>query len=89
MPTQAKQLPQDYVLVLQQINEDGGDGFDDLAETLKIERGRLGHIVQSLYHKGLIMIDYAASRESWMSLSAKGKRFVTYLWPESTHAYNF
>ncbi|HYH75720.1 MAG TPA: MarR family winged helix-turn-helix transcriptional regulator [Candidatus Saccharimonadales bacterium] len=89
MQANAKQLPEDYVLVLQQINEDGGDGFDDLAEALNIERGRLGHIVQSLYHKGLIMIDYAASRESWMSLSTKGKRFVTYLWPESNRSYGY
>jgi DNA-binding MarR family transcriptional regulator len=85
-----KQLPEDYVLVLQQINEDGGDGFDELANMLRIERGRLGHIIQSLYHKGLIMVDRTANgRASWMSLSAKGKRFIAYLWPEAAPAYSF
>jgi DNA-binding MarR family transcriptional regulator len=85
-----KQLPEDYVLVLQQINEDGGYGFDELASSLRIDRGRLGHIIQSLYHKGLIMVDRTMSgRESWMSLSTKGKHFIAYLWPEAAPAYGF
>lgn len=88
MPT--KHLPEDYVLVLQQINEDGGGDFDDLADTLRIERSRLGHIVQSLYRKGLIVIDRTRmTRESWMSLSTKGKRFIAYLWPESNRSYGY
>jgi DNA-binding MarR family transcriptional regulator len=53
----AKQLPEDYILVLQQISEDGGDDFEELADALRIDRSRLGHIVQSLYHKGLIVVD--------------------------------
>lgn len=88
MPT--KHLPEDYVLVLQQISEDGGGDFDDLADTLRIERSRLGHIIQSLYHKGLIVVDRTrATRESWMSLSSKGKRFIAYLWPESRSVYGY
>ena len=79
-----KQLPQDYALVLQQIEEDGGDGFDELADTLRLERSRLSHIVQSLHHKGLIIINQSLpNRDSWLSLSSKGRRFMSYLWPES------
>ena len=86
----AKQLPEDYILVLQQISEDGGDDFEELANALRIDRSRLSHIVQSLYHKGLIVVDRTLiNRESWMSLSAKGKRFIAYLWPESRSVYGY
>ena len=79
-----QQLPQDYALVLQQIGEDGEDGFEDLVGTLNLERSRLGHILQALHHKGLIKIEHAKyGEEAWMSLSAKGRRLMTYLWPES------
>jgi DNA-binding MarR family transcriptional regulator len=79
-----QQLPADYALVLQQIGEDGSDGFDDLVGSLRLERSRLGHILQSLHHKGLIKIEHAAfGEEMWLSLSAKGRRLMTYLWPES------
>ncbi len=86
----AKQLPEDYILVLQQISEDGGDDLEELANALRIDRSRLSHIVQSLYHKGLIVVDRTLiNRESWMSLSTKGKRFIAYLWPESHSAYGY
>lgn len=79
------QLPEDYALVLQQINEDGSDGFEDLVGALQLDRGRLGHILRALHHKGLIRIEHVSfGEEIWLSLSAKGKRFVSLLWPEST-----
>lgn len=80
----AQQLPQDYALVLQQISEDGEDGFEDLIGTLRLDRSRLGHILQALHHKGLIRIEHATfGEEIWLSLSAKGKRLMSYLWPEA------
>jgi DNA-binding MarR family transcriptional regulator len=86
----AQQLPQDYALVLQQINEDGEDGFEDLVGSLGLERGRLGHILHSLQHKGLIRIEHATfGEEVWLSLSSKGKRLITYLWPESQTQYGY
>jgi DNA-binding MarR family transcriptional regulator len=79
-----KHLPQDYALVLQQIGEDGSNGFEDLVGTLSVERSRLGHILQALHHKGLIKIEHATyGEEVWLSLSTKGKRLLNYLWPES------
>jgi DNA-binding MarR family transcriptional regulator len=79
-----QQLPLDYAMVLQQIHEDKGDGFDDLADSLRIERSRLAHLVHALQHKGLIRLEGGlGGREIWLSLSAKGRRFITYLWPES------
>lgn len=76
----SKELPQDYALVLQQIDEDGDDDFNNLAETLRFDRSRLAHIIQALHHKGLIILN---RRTMWVSLSSKGKRLMVYLWPES------
>lgn len=82
-----QQLPLDYAMVLQQIHDDEGDGFDDLADTLRLERSRLAHIVHALHHKGLIRLEGGmAGREIWLSLSAKGRRLMNYLWPESRPA---
>jgi len=79
-----QQLPYDYAIVLQQISEDGNDGFEDLVGTLRLERSRLGHILQALHHKGLIKIEHAAyGEEMWLSLSSKGRRLIQHLWPES------
>lgn len=76
-------LPEDYALVLQQINEDGGETFNDLVETLHFERPRLAHIVQSLQHKGLIALKGSGDRGFWIQLSRKGEQFMRHLWPES------
>jgi DNA-binding MarR family transcriptional regulator len=79
-----KQLPEDYALVLQQINEDGGDDFDFLAESLRIDRRRLSHILQRLHNMGLVIMRRSTmTRHMWMSLSEKGQRFMYSLWPES------
>lgn len=78
-----QKLPLDYAMVLQQISDDQGDGFDELAESLRLERSRLAHIVHALHHKGLIRLEGGTGRDMWMSLSAKGKRLMSYLWPES------
>lgn len=76
-------LPYDYAMVLQQIQEDGEDDFETLAETLQVDRPRLAHIIDALYHKGLIRMSRESSRQAWISVSSKGQRLLTYMWPES------
>ena len=76
-------LPADYALVLQQIDEDGGEDFNSLVETLGVERPRLAHILSSLQNKGLVLMRSSASGEFWIELSRKGQRLMRYLWPES------
>ena len=77
------ELPEDYALVLQQIEEDGEDDFSELAESLSLDRGRLTHIIQALRNKGLIKVSRDLQQGAWIRLSSKGKRFVAYVWPES------
>lgn len=77
------ELPEEYALVLQQIDADGGEEFNDLVETLRFERPRLAHIVQSLQHKGLVMLRGDGERGFWIELSRKGERLMRYMWPES------
>lgn len=79
----AKKLPEDYAIVLQQVKESGGEDFVTLAESLRFDPKRLMHIVQALQHKGLVYIRRNGYQESWIRLSAKGRRLMTYLWPES------
>jgi DNA-binding MarR family transcriptional regulator len=84
-----KQLSQDYAIVLQQIDEDGSDDFDTLAETLRFDRGRLHHILQALRSKGLIVTNRDAQYETWISVSGKGRRLLRYLWPETRRGYSY
>jgi DNA-binding MarR family transcriptional regulator len=83
------ELPEDYSLVLQEVGEHGEEDFTELAESLNFERGRLQHIIQSLQHKGLISLSGVPGRGVWIRLSAKGRKFVSSLWPESGLSYGF
>jgi DNA-binding MarR family transcriptional regulator len=74
------QLPEDYALVLQQVEESGSEDFSILAESLRIERSRLSHIVKALQHKGLIVM-HAAGEDFRIRLSAKGRQLTAYIWP--------
>ncbi len=77
-------LPEDYALVLQQVEEIGEEEFDTLAETMRFDRKRLTHIVQALRHKGLIVMSQRGRSEPWIRLSSKGRQLMQYLWPESS-----
>lgn len=79
----AIELPEDYALVLQQVNETGEEDMDTLAEYLRLDRKRLAHIIQALHHKGLIYFTRTAYQSSLIKLSTKGRQFITYIWPES------
>ncbi|HET6924262.1 MAG TPA: MarR family winged helix-turn-helix transcriptional regulator, partial [Candidatus Saccharimonadales bacterium] len=76
-------LPDDQALVLQQVAEDGEGDFASLVESLRFDYGRLSHIVESLQHKGLVVLNRAGQSESWIRLSSKGRRLLAYMWPES------
>jgi hypothetical protein len=77
------ELPEEYALVLQQVEESGEEDFETLAESLRFDRKRLAHIVQALHHKGLIYLNRTAYQDAWIRLSAKGRQLTAYLWPES------
>ncbi len=74
-----KALPTDFKLVLRWIAEHGQEELTSLAETLRLEHGRLLHIVRCLQHKGLVKV----SGNSWITLSSKGRRAMIRFWPES------
>lgn len=73
-------LPTDYALVLQQIQEDGEDDIASLSYSLSISPHRIFHIVKALQHKGLVQI----YDDAFVSLSGKGKRMLRYVWPEAS-----
>lgn len=85
---QVKTIPEDYALVLQQVDESGEEDLTSLAETLLLDKARLSHIVGSLKSKGLISVDYTAY-DIYVRLSAKGRKLIEILWPETRlrHAY--
>ncbi|HUS26670.1 MAG TPA: hypothetical protein VMY99_04970 [Nevskiaceae bacterium] len=72
-------INQDFALVLQHIKESGEEDLTGLSESLRFDRRRLGHIVQALQHKGLIVV----SRDAWIRLSRKGQRVIRFYWPEA------
>lgn len=80
------ELPGDYALVLQTVQENGEEDFGNLAETLRFDRQRLAHIIESLRHKGLIYLSRSSrsSTDAWIRLSAKGRKSMTAIWPESS-----
>jgi DNA-binding MarR family transcriptional regulator len=82
------ELPQDFGLVLQEVSEHGEEEIMELAETLSFDRSRLQHIIQSLQHKGLVSLSQS-SHGVWIRLSAKGKKFMSELWPESGLQYGY
>jgi len=76
-------LPQDCALVLQQVHESGEEDFAGLATSLRLTPGHLAHIIQELARKRLI-VSRNAGFGIWIRLSARGKRVMSTLWPEST-----
>lgn len=79
-------LPHDCALVLQQVHDSGEEDFSGLAASLKLTPGHLAHIVQELTRKRLI-ISRNASYGIWIRLSARGKRLINTMWPESSATF--
>lgn len=77
------EMPADYALVLQQIQENGQEDIANLSESLHIRRSRLAHIIEALKRKGLVRLTRDYHSDLWIELSGKGRRLVNYMWPES------
>jgi DNA-binding PadR family transcriptional regulator len=75
-------MPEDYALVLQEVGELGEEEIIVLEESLRFDHARLMHILQNLRHKGLVTFTHTMYSNSWVRLSAKGQRLMSYLWPE-------
>ena len=75
-------LPNDYALVVQQVHDNGEEDFAGLADSLRLTPGRLAHVLQGLAHKRLIVSRHAGYG-IWVRLSARGKRLMHTMWPES------
>lgn len=75
-------LPEDYAAVLLLIKQAGQAELSNLAESLRFDRARLLHIIQSLQHKGLILVRRSRYSDAWISLSSKGWRALARL-PQS------
>lgn len=75
-------LTTNEALVLQQIDEDGEDDLSTLSRQLSLSRSYAATIVASLKHKGLLVVtDHY--QQLWVRPSARGKRMVRYIWPQS------
>jgi hypothetical protein len=72
------QLSQEHLLVLQQVSEYGGDDIKSLSAGLRLGRQRLAVIIADLRRQGLVR-----AQNSWISLSSRGRRVMTYIWPEA------
>lgn len=76
-------LNTDALLVLLHIKDNGQEDFTSLVESLRFDRQRLGHIIQGLQHKGLIMVSRSTYSDAWIQLSAKGQRLFQGMWPDT------
>ena len=76
------QLPEEYAIVLQEVGEIGEEDIVMLEESLRFDHARLLHILQGLRHKGLILCSPGDYNGTWIRLSAKGRRLMSYLWPD-------
>jgi len=73
-------------IVLQQVHEDGEDDPRTLARMLGMSRQHVLNIIAHLKHKGLIAID-GGYDGLWVHLTNKGRRLISYLWPESRSVF--
>lgn len=74
-------LPADYAIVLQHVNRSGEQDISALAESLRFDKKRLAHIIQSLHHKGLIYFNNRYQHR-WIRLSSKGRQIALRILPE-------
>ncbi len=79
MTHKATSLPEDYALVLQQVNEDGAEDFTTLAEALEVSESRLTHIIRVLKNKGLLFVQPTDYNDTLIEISARGKRMLSFM----------
>jgi hypothetical protein len=70
------ELNTDSALILQQIEDNELEDFDNLVESLRFGRPYTWHLLLDLKHKGLIKI-----QNQWISLSSKGRKTTDMIWP--------
>lgn len=75
-------LTTNEALILQQIYEDGGDDVVVLAVQVGLSRRTVMNILVDLRRKGLMAIDQIYG-DTWVRLTARGKRLVQKIWPEA------
>lgn len=75
-------LTTNEALILQQIYEDGGDDVVVLAGQVGLSRRTVMNILVDLRRKGLMAIDQIYG-DTWVRLTARGKRLVQKIWPEA------
>ena len=82
--SQAKEvnLTTNEALILQQIDEDGGDDVVILAGQIGLSRRTAMNVLVDLRRKGLMAIDQAYGN-AWVRLTTRGKRLVQKIWPEA------
>jgi hypothetical protein len=68
------ELPKDYAQVLLRIRLAGEADLLNLAESIRVDRGRLMHIIENLQHKGLVVLQRTRYSDVWVRLSSKGRR---------------
>jgi len=83
-----KEMPEDFALVLQQVDEVGEEDLTTLAESLCLDNARLSHIISSLRNKGLVRVSHTA-QDTWISLSTRGRKLIELLWPEANMQYGY
>lgn len=81
------ELPADYTLVLRHIQANEQEEFITLAESLRFNQSRLAHIIQSLQHKGLVLVSRSTYTDAWISLSKKGNRLLGVLMQKNHHQF--
>ena len=81
-------LPEEYAMILQQVDEIGEEDFEVLAESVGVDRPRLSHIIQALRNRGLLHIRYTA-QDTWISLSSRGQRLMSQLWSDGSLGYGY
>lgn len=75
-------LTTNEALILQQIYEDGSDDVVVLAGQVGLSRRTVMNILADLRRKGLMAIDQIYG-DTWVRLTARGKRLVQKIWPEA------
>lgn len=74
-------LEEDQAVLLQTIDETGGQDVDNLAETLRFDRPQLVNLLVNLQHKGLIKLRVTAYGTD-AELSSKGRKTIGLIWPD-------
>ncbi|PID31660.1 hypothetical protein CR970_04635 [Candidatus Saccharibacteria bacterium] len=81
MSTTAIVLTMDQMLVLQQIYEDFEDDIENLMRSMRLNRGQLHGILESLKRKGLLIFEHRKGQGMpLVRVSQRGRRLIADMW---------